>query len=231
MNNEVLNRNLTIYRNEIWAITNSILSLRDRLLASNALILCSDSENNIISPDIEPHEIISSILNNASRLEKLFVIANQRDKETQSEYDFRRERGQLLRKIFLSKQRGVRELFKTSARNSIEHFDERIDVLMNKLIEGDINVKEKLILYNLTLNYKDYFDSWELVLPIKVLVTQSLEYYIVNSKMEKEFIDLNKIFKEVEKMQKKVQLYVDNKFPEGSQDRIGPVGIFIPIKH
>lgn len=226
---EVLLKNLSIYRNEIWSITSSILKLKEKIITSDAFIRCGDKDNFVIDHDPEPHEIITTILNNASRLQKLFIVANQRMNESDQEYQFRKERGEYLRKYFLPKKKGERELFKTSARNSIEHFDERTDVLMNKLIENDIELGERLILYNMTINYKDFFQPWDLALPIKVFVTESLEYFIVNERLEKEFVSLKMIFAESEKIHEKVKEYVQSNFKEGAPERNGPIGIWIPI--
>ncbi len=231
MSEEVLLRNLTIYRNEIWSITISILNQRDKLFNSEVIKRCQDPNNHVLDPHPEPHEIIANILNCAGRLQKLFVIASQRKDESDEEFEFRKERSEYLKQRFLAKKSGNRELFKTNARNSMEHFDERTDLLMNNLIEKNGNIDGKFLLYNMTLNNKDLFKPWDLVLPIKVLVTSSMEYFIVNNKIEKEQISLNKLFEEVEKIQLKIVNYVEEHFEANSPDRQGPVGVWFPINN
>ncbi|MFT6922973.1 MAG: hypothetical protein ACJA1C_001981 [Crocinitomicaceae bacterium] len=230
---EILQKNLTIYRNEIWSITGSILKLRDNLFTCDSIRLCGDMVNDepdvIMSPDPEPHELISSILNNASRLHKLFLVASQRQGESDLQYEFRKGRGELVRTHFLGKPKQFKEIFKSRIRNSIEHFDERTDALLNALIENDLSVEEKLIVYNLTINYKDYFNPWDLVLPIKVLVVETWEYFMVNGDLEKESINLKKLFEEVEKIQAQVRNYIIENYPEGSVERNGTVAVLIPI--
>lgn len=226
---EVLKKNLTIYRNEIWSITNNILQLRDKLLQNEAYIRCLESiENEILDPASDPHEIIYGILNCSSRLHKLFVVASKRDGEGDMQYNFRLERGELLRKYFLGKNKGEREIFKVAVRNSIEHFDERVDTLMNSLIdELEPKIEKMLILYNMTITSKQLFDPWELLLPIKVFVVDSLEYYMIDQKMDKQVIDLGKIFREIEKIRQNIISYVDENYLEDEIDRNGPVGIYI----
>ncbi len=229
MREEVFLKNLTIYRNEIWSITQLILNQKVRLINSDTFKRSLDPANHLIDPHPEPHEIISIILNGASRLHKLFEVANKRSDETEKDYQFRKDRSKYLKDRFLSKCRGERELFKTKARNSIEHFDERTDLLMNALIEKETAVEGKFVLYNMSLSSKEIFQPWDKVLPIKVFVNSTMEYFITNNEMKIEQISLNKIFSEIEKIQQKVITYVEKHFEPESAERLGPIGAWIPI--
>ncbi len=59
---EVLKKNLSIYRNEIWSITNSILKLRDQLFETETFKRCGGKDKCIIDNNSEPHEIITNHL-------------------------------------------------------------------------------------------------------------------------------------------------------------------------
>lgn len=97
---------------------------------------------------------------------------------------------------------------------------------MNYLIgNNDNKLNGRLLIYNFTLSSKEIFKPWDLVFPVKVLVANTLEYYTVNGRLEQECINLKLVFAEAEKIQKKIQQYVDKYFQMDASERQGPVSV------
>lgn len=85
---------------------------------------------------------------------------------------FKVKRAELLLSLF--KDIKFDELNNKDLRNSIEHFDERIDDFDSKKIKG----KYDCILYNAIMLYKNKDSSFNSICPIKLYDMSSEKYYI-----------------------------------------------------
>lgn len=223
---------LPFYTNELWAISRSIVSLGNQLYNTD-LYQKYAADNNIraLSSTSETHEIISSILSYTSRLDKLLRASNQRVDENDDAYNFRKERCAFLRKTFLPKKKNFFEIFKSNIRNGIEHFDERVDLMCYKIISKDELINTKTLLCNLTATNTNCFENWDYVLPLKVFIINTGEYFMADQNFEKQSILIYDILNEVEGIEKKC-----NKWSEIRNDANGrvienPGGLLKPPPH
>jgi hypothetical protein len=221
------------YIQEVWSIATGIVSLKGRLENSDAIIQARErvEGHNTLSNSNEPHEIVSSILGHASRLHKLFQCASQREGEEKEKYEFRGDRAKFLRKQLLPKKKVGHEIFKSSVRNSIEHFDERVDLMVSKVLDNDVSINSKIILYNITLSSKEVFADWNQVLPIKLFLVDSFEYHMANHNFESHTISLNDVFSEAEHIVKKCQEWAAVRPDPNGQVITAPAGIMKTPRH
>lgn len=203
MSFEKINNSLffNFYINEIWAIARSILELGKRLQKTEPLLKYqADKNGRFLDSTTQTHEIISSILTHSARLDKFMHSSNQRVSETEENYSFRKERAKTLRKLVLPKKKKPFEIFKAGVRNGIEHFDERLDLMSKKIIEGEYEINNKTLLYNLTITNKDTFSGWERVLPFKVFVVGTGEYFMTNHLFEEQSVLIYDLLEEISKI-------------------------------
>lgn len=223
---------LPFYAHELWAISRSIVTLGKQLYDTE---LCSKyiADNNIraFSNSSEAHEIISSILNHTSRLDKILRASNKRDNEDDDAYNFRMERCEFLKKNFLPKKKPT-EIFKSSIRNGIEHFDERLDLMCGKIISQNKEINTKTLVYNLTITNTNIFDDkWDYVLPFKVFVINTGEYFMVDKNFEKQSIQIYNILNEVEKIESNCSKWFENRKDPTGKFSENPSGIIAPPLH
>jgi hypothetical protein len=203
MSFEKINNTLffNFYFNEIWTIARSILELGEKLKKTESFLKYqADNNSRFLDSTVEVHEIISSILTHSARLDKFMHSSNQRDKETEEIYSFRKERAKILRKLILPKKKKPFEIFKAGVRNGIEHFDERLDLLSRKIIKGDNDINNKALLYNLTITNTDIFKGWKRALPFKVFVVSTGKYYIINHLFEEQSVMIYDLLEEIAKI-------------------------------
>jgi len=221
------------YIQEVWSIATGIVSLKDRLENTDTIIKAKGRAEgqHTLSNSNEPHEIASSILGHASRLHKLFQCTSQRKGEEKEKYEFRRDRAKFLRNQLLPKKKAGYEIFKSGVRNSVEHFDERVDLMISKVLDNDAFVNSKAILYNITLSSKEAFVDWNQVLPIKLFLVDSFEYHMADHNFESHTVSLNDIFSEAEYIAKKCQEWAAVRPDPKGQVLTTPAGIMKTPRH
>ena len=79
-------------------------------------------------------------------------------------------------------------MLKTSIRNSLEHFDNRLDKLLLSLHES-----KKTLIYKMVISSKKAFSSWEDCLPFKVYVIEDDEYHVIAGDLKVITISLGNI--------------------------------------
>jgi len=195
---------LPFYTNELWSISKSIVNLGNQLYSIDLYLKYADDNTiRVLSSISEIHEIISSILSHTSRLDKLLRSSGQRGDENEDAFNFRKERCAFLRKTFLPKKKNPFEIFKSSIRNGIEHFDERVDLMCYKIIAGDELINNKTLLCNITATNSNCFNNWDDVLPFKVFIINTGEYFMVDQNFEKQSILIYDILNEVAEIEKR----------------------------
>ena len=106
-----------------------------------------------------------------------------------------------MRKLLLHKKKNTHEIFKSGVRNGIEHFDERVDLMNSKILLNEKQLNGKALLYNITLSSKRVFEEWNQVLPFKVYIVESGEYFMTDHLFEEQVVLLHEIFDEVLRIQ------------------------------
>ncbi len=79
-------------------------------------------------------------------------------------------------------------MLKTSIRNSLEHFDNRLDKLLLSLHES-----KKTLIYKMVISSKKAFSSWEDCLPFKVYAIEDDEYHVIAGDLKVITISLGNI--------------------------------------
>lgn len=217
---------LDYYVIEVWSIVESIQDLKQRLRRTDAYQnITSKKGNNMLISSPEPHEIISSILTHASRLNKLFLASSKRDNEDESSFKFRKQRSEYLRKLLLPKSKKGREIFKAGVRNGLEHFDERLDLMCQGILEKQHQIVNKALLYNITLSSKNVFENWESVVPFKVYTVDSGEYFMVDQNFEVQIINIEIVLKEIDDIAAKCQDWANHLESQNGKKISGPGGL------
>ena len=80
---------------------------------------------------MEVHSLIKSIVNDSSQVANLIDPREKRKEETVEHYTFRKERGERIREIFSDIP--IEKILNRELRDSIEHFDERLDNLVHRV--------------------------------------------------------------------------------------------------
>lgn len=80
---------------------------------------------------MEVHSLIKSIVNDSSQVANLIDPRKRRKEETVEHYTFRKERGERIREIFSDIP--IEKILNRELRDSIEHFDERLDNLVHRV--------------------------------------------------------------------------------------------------
>lgn len=203
---------IPFYTNELWAISKSIVTLGKQLYDTELYLkYLNDKSIRELSPTSETHEIISLILSLTSRLDKLLRSSNQRENEDNEAYSFRRDRSSFLRNNFLPKKKKPHEIFKSDIRNAIEHFDERLDLMCTQIISNDQIINTKTLFCYQTITNTNIFNDWEYVLPIKVFVINTGEYFMTDKNFVKKSILIYDILDEADKIEKKCTEWSQNR--------------------
>lgn len=204
---------IPFYTNELWAISRSIVTLGKQLYNTELYLKYINNKSiRELSPTSETHEIISLILSLTSRLDKLLRAASQRENEDDGAYYFRKERCDFLRNNFLPKKKKTHEIFKSNIRNAIEHFDERLDLMCSQIISQNQTINTKTLFCNQTITNTNIFnDKWEYILPFKVFVINTGEYFMADKNFEKQSILIYDILDEADKLEKKCYEWSENR--------------------
>ena len=173
-----------VYIHELWRLASEIVSKTELVFSESRV---PDTGNVIqVTPDI--HSNIMYVLINAANIKKLlFSYPDHKKKdETRKQFEFRMNRSKDLQKLFLGLD--ITEIKNNKVRNSLEHFDEKLDDLNIKFSELNQDIF-KAAAYNMA------FSRWEVisprVVPIRLYISSERKYYNFDN-----CIDLGKIHSE-----------------------------------
>ncbi len=104
-----------------------------------------------IQIDPESHSLIKSIVDDSAEVANLIQPRGKRKDESVEKYLFRKHRGEYLSNIF--KNAMISEMLDHKLRDSIEHFDERLDRLTHDVSEKAVK-KPQTLAHNMVISDK-----------------------------------------------------------------------------
>lgn len=143
----------SIYLMEIVSLSNMIIKDCESIFTD----LKPPEQDMYLNVDPDKQYLINSIIVNCSNLKKIFKPKAIKSKyDSKALFEKRIERGKYFDELFNFDQ--FKTMNSSSVRNSIEHFDERIDkVFVNVLHNNESITKYPLLLYNITLSTRSVF--------------------------------------------------------------------------
>lgn len=168
------------------------------------LILCEEYEREYheLEEMIKDHSQLSkdsifpkltTLVLHASNIKKLILQPNKKRKEEQWGTDFRNIRIQSIEQYYDVTR--LIEIRNTKLRNSLEHYDERMDTFFSKLVSNRNTLIEDLhierIIFNTTLPTRDFHNT-KTTLLLKCFIISEMTY--VNDGDE---LNLKKVYSEV----------------------------------
>lgn len=164
----VLNYMISIYENELYWLLSAIKSNCEKLFE----IAKVPETGYVIQVDFEAHSLIKSIVNNAAQVANLIDPRPKMRDEDKARYEFRKKRGDRLKGIFNGIN--VKIMLDRTLRNSIEHFDERLDNLVRK-VSKSASKKVHFLSHNMVLSDKAVMNPFPT--PISVYVSSGKIFY------------------------------------------------------
>lgn len=189
------------FLSEIWAICDAVCDLEVEL--QSYIETTGLATKNLIDNSYVPHKIVSSVLVNAARLQKIFHADSRKNGEAEDDYEVRKERAKYFRKALLKSIKKP-EFLNTSVRNAVEHYDSRLDALSNEILKGGDFAHSKSLAFHMTVSSTSVFegDGWSRMIPAKVLVVDDYRYFLFDNKLRPISTDLKKLFSDVRKLKK-----------------------------
>lgn len=179
----------SLYIHEILTLSHLIIEECKNIFNS----FDSSAGQSYIHVDPKTQYRINSIIVNTGNLKKMFCPNKQKTHfDKREQHKQRVERGQFLTTLFNTNQ--FEEIYNIDPRNSIEHFDERIDILYDKVLISDKSLyTDKHIIYNMSLSNKHFLKTLFAKKPyyLKAYFVEEKTAYIDN-----EAINLEKIYDE-----------------------------------
>ena len=200
---------INFYFTEIFSISQSILDYKIKLQQAKSIINPLLKKPRYMDGDSKKViEIITNILLNCWRLDKLFRVSSKINWESELDFKFKKERAKLLsRKLLPRTKSGSFEFNKTWIRNSIEHYEERLDSLMKKILDDtDLH---KVLIFNIVITDTDIYKDFESQILLKVYNQSTNTFYLVDKNLKNISINLNSIFNEVEIINSKSSFYIN----------------------
>ncbi len=179
---KVMNYVEAIYVNELFWLLTAIRKNCEALFEETKI----PEKGYVIQVDMKVHSLIKSIINDSSQVANLVDPHKKRKDETSEHYIFRKERGENLRRIFIGIQ--IEQMLNRKLRDSIEHFDERLDSLVHSISKKAMKRQQNLA-YNMVFSHKEVIVPFPV--PIRVYVSSEKVFYNMNWQL-----DIGKIYTE-----------------------------------
>ena len=197
------------YLHELGWLCSSIKNECDKIFENTKL---PEEGKNYIKVSPELHSRIYKVLMDAANIKKLIFpfVAKKKKKESTKLFVLRKRRADKLQKLFETIE--ISEIKNSDIRNSLEHFDEKLDEFNYSLSEEN-NID--FAAYNMSIAYPQILGKT--IFPIRLYVASEKTFY--NFKWK---INLGQIYKEaIAMLNKLIEL---NLFPKD-----GPGGLMIPL--
>ncbi|MDG6928323.1 MAG: hypothetical protein JRN10_08430 [Nitrososphaerota archaeon] len=182
VNEEVLGYMVDVYINELFWLLTSIKSKCEQLFE----ITKPPETGFIIKIDMESHSLIKSIVDDSTEVANLIRPHEKLKDEPNEKYLFRKHRGEYLSNLFNGV--AITELLKHDLRNSLAHFDEKLDSLTHEISKKATKGPQRLA-YNMVVSDRNVFHPFPF--PIRVYVSSERKIY--NMRWE---LDIGKIYNE-----------------------------------
>ncbi len=166
-----------------------------------------------IKVDLKTMSIVKSIVDDTFQLKNILWPRGAIKTEKQQTKEFRNKRGSTIRKIF--DDLDLSEIKNENIRNSLEHFDERLDKY-NLELKQKLNKKGLNIIFNMILSEREAINPFPI--PFRVLIIKEKSLYNFNFKL-----DLDKVYSECSQI---VERLIN--MPERKNIK-EPGGLFLPL--
>lgn len=172
---------LSYYLNEISYLCNEIVQLTNEIQHITNLhkpgmpgvISFPHQQNKIFFVNYEVFLKLANIQIHASNIKKIIFPTNRKNNEAKYKYDYRIKRTNEIQSYFdVSK---IIEIRNSGVRNTLEHYEERLDLLSLELYNGTISSEYDIIASNLVLSSKDALIGKPYFL--KSYIMDSMTYY------------------------------------------------------
>jgi hypothetical protein len=189
---EVLEYMIDVYINELFWLLTSIKSKCERLFEATKVL----EGGHGIKIDLESSSLVKSIIDDSAEVANLIQPRRKRKDETAESYLFRKHRGEYLSHIF--KDITITEMLNRNVRDSIEHFDERLDRLIHTVSEK-AGKKPQTLAYNMVISDRQVMstvmNTRTFPLPIRIYISSERKVYNMMWQL-----DIGKIYTECTSM-------------------------------
>lgn len=189
---DVLEYMIDIYINELFWLLNSVKSKCESLFEITRV---SEGWRGI-KIDLESSSLVKSIVDDSAEIANLIQPRQRRKDEPIEKYLFRKHRGEYLFNIF--KDITISEMLNRRIRDSLEHFDERLDHLTRDVSEKAVK-KPQTLVYNMVISDRDIMQgtthNHSFPLPIRIYVSSERKIYNMSWQL-----DIGKIYMECTSM-------------------------------
>lgn len=201
---------IDVYLEELYWLSSSIKNNTEKIFQMAKV----PEKGYLIQVDPEIHSLIKSVIDESTQVKNLLKPRAHIGDESDDEYRYRKERGEQLSGLF--RDIDLTEILRDDVRNSMEHFDERLDKL-SFTVRKNIRKKDQFIAYNMVFSEKTVMTPFPN--PIRIYVSKEKSFYIFGLKL-----DIWKIHEESKRI-----LEVLNTDPR--RKKISePGGMLLPIK-
>ena len=159
---------IDIYINELFWLLTSIKSKCERLFEITKV----PEKGQTIQIDLESNSLIKSIVDDSAEVANLIQPRERRKDEPTEKYLFRKHRGEYLFNFF--KDVAISEILNHKIRDSIEHFDKKLDRLTHDISEKAVK-KPQTLAYNMAISDKATMSPFPL--PVRIYVSSERKIY------------------------------------------------------
>lgn len=168
-----------VYYHRLYGLAGAVVTLCDDVFARTAEAE-QQEHYRAAAPDV--HATIDAILVSAANIRKMIVTSpRKRRNEAEHVFRFRQRRASALAKLLAPL--ALTEILNTSARNSVEHFEEYLDAEIAGSLAAPAR-KRVFAAYNMVVSRLDMF-------PLRVYAAAERKYYNMNTS-----VDLRKLREE-----------------------------------
>lgn len=167
---EVLEYMIDVYISELFWLLTSIKSKCERLFEITKV----PEKGYAIHVDLESGSLVKSIVDDSAEVANLIQPRKRRKDEPMERYLFRKHRGEYLSNLF--KNVTTSEILDRKVRDSIEHFDERVDRLTYDISDKAVK-KPQALAYNMVISDKAAIPIRPFPLPIRIYVSSERKMY------------------------------------------------------
>jgi len=217
MVNKLPDKNLMIdhYLQELYVLSSEIIRnfnevdsiVRSKKPGMEAVFSFPHLQDKYFFIQPEVFTIIESIQVHSANIKKILFATPRKNKEASYKYEYRKKRESEVQSYFdMSK---ISEISNASVRNSLEHYDERLDNISLKLWNGTIDKNYQIIASNVILSSEGAL----------VGTPYYLKSYIIDSK----------IYKNAERESDIGEIYTESKYIQNVTKDFYLTGSVIPI--
>lgn len=164
----VLEHMVSLYVNELYWLLHSVKTKSESLFDR-----CKVPEKGWqIMVDMEAFSLIKSIVDDSAQVANLISPSPQRKNEPEAKGVYRIERAKYLRGLIGEKLPA--EILRQDVRDSLEHFDERLDRLTHR-VSKNIKKKGRAIAHNMVISEKSAFNPFPY--PLRVYISAERVFY------------------------------------------------------